>query len=64
MTTHAPTIELRPIGRGTLHTAPTDLEARRDALREWARTGRKNRQQPTPADAEATRAKRASAPVR
>jgi hypothetical protein len=64
MTTHSRTTELRPIGRGTLHTQPTDLEARREALREWAREGRKNKQQPTPADADAALAKRATAPVR
>ena len=64
MTNHARTIELRPIGSGTLHTQPTDLEARREALREWARARKQNRQHPTPADADTALSKRGAAPVR
>ena len=61
MTNQARTIELRPIGRGTLHTEPTDLEARRQALRDWARS---TKARPTPVDAATALARRASAPAR
>ncbi len=64
MTIHARTNELRPIGRGTLHTEPTDLEARQQALREWARSARTTKQRPTPADAGSVLAKRAISPLR
>ena len=64
MTTHARTLELRPIGRGPLHTAPTDLKARQEALRDWARSSQVDAQQPTAADVDEALAKPATAPVR
>ena len=65
MTTHSrtSTIELRPIGRGTLHTAPTDLKARREALREWARGACADGQRPEPADPDAALTKPATEPI-
>jgi len=65
MTTHTrtSTTELRPIGRGTLHTAPTDLKARRESLREWARCSSVDAQRPEPASADATLAKPVTEPI-
>ena len=64
MTNHARNPELRPIGRGTLHAQPTNLEARQEALREWARSARGSQQKPTPADAAVELSKRATRPLR
>ncbi len=54
---------LQPIGRGTLHAAPTCNDARQESLRAWA-VARRGADARSPVDAAAAVMRRASPPRR
>ncbi len=64
MSIHDRRSELRPIGRGTLHTSPFAPHARHDSVRAWARGTRVDAPRPAAVDASRRLARGANAPQR